>query len=163
MKFAFPLVAVLVMAGFFWASIFNAMLPDNFHVDRSVLQDGKLIMSDPVLTGQNATGAVYRVTAQRAIQALSNPNDVRLENIKGSFPLSDGKFARLEAKSATLDRSANVITFDEPFSVETQAGMTARMQERAVRYRQRQDDGGEAGRDQYRQGAHCCAVHANAR
>lgn len=127
MKFLFPLVAVLVMAGFFWASIFNAMLPDNFHVDRSVLQNGKLIMSDPVLTGQNAAGAIYRVTAQRAIQALSDPNDVRLENIRGSFPLGDGKIARLEAKSARLDRAANVITFDEPFSVETQTGMTAQM------------------------------------
>ena len=74
------------------------MLPNNFHVDRSVLQDGKLIMSDPVLTGQNGTGGVYRVTAQRAIQSLSNPNDVRLENIKGSFPLSGGKVARLEAE-----------------------------------------------------------------
>ena len=125
MKFAFPLIAVLVLAGFFWASIFNAMLPDNFHVDRSVLQDGKLIMSDPVLTGQNAAGAIYRVTARRAIQALSDPNNVRLENIKGSFPLSDGKSARLEATSARLDRSANVIIFDEPFKVETQTGVTA--------------------------------------
>ena len=128
MKFLFPLVAVLVMAGFFWASIFNAMLPNNFRVDRSVLQGGKLIMSDPVLTGQNAAGAIYRVTARRAIQALSDPNNVKLENIRGSFPLSDGKIARLEAKSARLDRSANVITFDEPFRVETQAGVTAQMQ-----------------------------------
>lgn len=128
MKFLFPLVAVLVMAGFFWASIFNAMLPDNFHVDRSVLQDGKLIMSDPVLTGQNAQGGIYRVTAQRAVQALSNPNEVRLEHIKGSFPLGNGKLARLEAKSATLDRSRNVIDFDKPFTVDTDTGARARMQ-----------------------------------
>ncbi len=128
MKFTFPLVAVLVMAGFFWASIFNAMLPDNFKVDRSVLQDGKLIMSDPVLTGENAAGAIYKVTAARAVQALSDPNNVRLEKISGSFPLGGDRIAQLRAKSARLDRSANIITFDQPFSIDTQEGTRAQMQ-----------------------------------
>ncbi len=128
MKFLFPLVAVLVLAGFFWASIFNAMLPNNFHVDRSVLQNGKLIMSDPVLTGQNSAGAIYRVTARRAIQGLSDPNKVRLEQISGSFPLGNGKIARLSAKSALLNRAANVIDFDKPFEVQMENGTRAMMQ-----------------------------------
>ncbi|HET7412161.1 MAG TPA: LPS export ABC transporter periplasmic protein LptC [Pararhizobium sp.] len=128
MKFGFPLIAVLVFAGFFWASIFKATLPDNFHFDRTAIQDGKLVMSDPVLTGENSKGALYRLTARRAIQDLSDVNNVRLEKIHASLPIGDGKFATIEAKSATYDRSADIITFDQPFQVDTQTGMTAKLE-----------------------------------
>lgn len=128
MKFLFPLIAVLVMAGFFWASIFNAMLPDNFHIDKSVIEDGKLVMSDPVLTGENANGQVYRLTAKRAIQPLKDANNVTLVDIHATFPVSSGQFAKLTAKHAVLDRSKNIVTFDQPFRVLTDDGMDAKFQ-----------------------------------
>lgn len=128
MKFGFPLIAVLVFAGFFWASIFKATLPDNFHFDRTAIQDGKLVMSDPVLTGENSKGAMYRLTARRAIQDLSDVNDVRLEDIHASLPIGDGKFATIEATSATYDRKDDIITFDQPFQVDSETGMTAKLE-----------------------------------
>lgn len=128
MKFLFPLIAVVVMAGFFWASIFNAMLPDNFHVDKSVIQDGKLVMSDPVLTGENATGQVYRLTAKRAIQPLKNSDSVTLEDIHATFPLSATQFGKLTARHAVLDRTTNIVTFDQPFQVQTDAGMVGKFE-----------------------------------
>jgi len=128
MKFVFPLIAVLVMAGFFWASIFNAMLPDNFHVDKSVIQNGKLVMSDPILTGENAAGQAYRMTAKQAIQPLKDADNVTLVDIHATFPLNATQFAKLTAAHAILDRSANIVTFDQPFQVQTDTGMNAKFQ-----------------------------------
>ncbi|TPW28351.1 LPS export ABC transporter periplasmic protein LptC [Pararhizobium mangrovi] len=125
LKFTCPLLSVMVLAGFFWASIFNAALPDGFSVDRTTLENGKLVMNDPVLTGENKDGAMYKLTARRAIQDLKDTSHVRLEAIKASLPLGNGKFADINAKSAIYDRKNNVIVFDNPFQVSTDSGTSA--------------------------------------
>lgn len=129
MKFAFPMVAVLVTAGFFGASILNAALPSNITVDRTAIEGGKLVMSDPVLTGQNAKGELYKLTAARATQDLGHPNIITLQDIKASLPIGGGATASIEAKSAVYDRKTEVVTFSEPFQVDTDSGMTAKLEQ----------------------------------
>lgn len=129
MKFTFPMVAVLVMAGFFGASILNAALPSNIKVDRTAIEGGKLVMSDPVLTGQNAEGELYKLTASRATQDLANPNVITLENIEARLPIGGGATATIQAESAVYDRKTEVVTFNDPFQVDTDSGMTAKLEQ----------------------------------
>lgn len=128
MKFTFPMLAVLVMAGFFGASILNAALPSNIQVDRTAIEGGKLVMSDPVLTGQNDKGELYKLTAARATQDLSNPNIITLRDIEASLPIGGGATASIRAESAIYDRKTEIITFNEPFQVDTDSGMKARLE-----------------------------------
>lgn len=128
LKFTLPLIAVVVTAGFFWASLFTSTLPDNLQIDRSVLQNGKLVMSDPVLTGQDTNGALYKITARRAVQDLSQPDRITLETIHATLPLKSGEFATIDAQSAYFDRKSKIVTFDKPFRIRTTGGMSGKIE-----------------------------------
>lgn len=124
-KIVLPLLSVVIIASFFWTSFFTANLPANLKIDRSVLQNGKLVMSDPVLTGQDENGALYRLTAKRAVQDLVRPDIVSLQTIDASLPLKNGERASVSAEAATFNRKTKMVTFDKPFHITTDSGMSA--------------------------------------
>jgi len=128
MKFTFPMVAVLVMAGFFSASILNAALPrSRSHLDPSIPTFRHPDAASSV-TGQNADGELYKLTAARATQDLSNPNIITLQKIEATLPIGGGATASIVAKSAVYNREKEIVTFDEPFQVDTDSGMTAKLE-----------------------------------
>lgn len=127
LKFSLPMIAVLVLAGFFGASILNAALPSGIKVDSTMIEGGKLVMKNPVLTGQNPDGELYKLIAQRATQAIKDPNVISLEGLTATLPVGGGTTATITAQSAIYDRQAQVITFDKPFLVKTDSGMVAKL------------------------------------
>lgn len=126
LKFFFPLAAVLIVAGFIAASVVRSALPDNFSVDRTAIEGGKLVMNNPVLTGQTEDGGLYKLTAVRAIQELSKPDVIHLEDIAATLPFGGDQTASIKASSAAYDRSRDVITFDKPFEVTTGNGLAVK-------------------------------------
>ncbi|MGN6550724.1 MAG: LPS export ABC transporter periplasmic protein LptC [Pararhizobium sp.] len=127
LKFSLPMIAVLVLAGFFGASILNAALPSGIKVDSTMIEGGKLVMKNPVLTGQNPDGELYKLVAKRATQEIRNPNIISLQGITATLPVGGGTKATINAESAVYNRDTQVITFDKPFQVKTTSGMVAEL------------------------------------
>lgn len=127
LKFALPTIAIvglLAMGAQFYIS--RLVLPDEVSVDLSqtVINDGNLVMADPEMTGSTSDNRAYSMTAQRAVQSLSDQASVLLEEIRADFELRDGVTAKLVAPKGTYNRDANALGLQGPSTFATSDGVS---------------------------------------
>lgn len=127
LKLALPFVAVLMAGLFFGQSYLASPATVAFSVDDTVIEGGRLVMSNPKLDGYTRDGRAYSMTAERAIQAIGEPSVIDLEGIDATLPTEDGRLAHVKSQSGTLDRNSNTLTFHSEVTVRTDDGMTAVM------------------------------------
>ncbi len=144
LKYLFPVGAVLAVAGFIGVTMLAQTLEVNIPIDNLTISGGKLIMNNPHMTGEASKSKAYSVSAARAIQELTNPNIVRLEEISANIEFSAEDDADLTAISGVYDREKNFLTLDQPFTIVTKSGMTAKF-----RYADVDIESGELRSDQH--------------
>ncbi|WP_419907452.1 hypothetical protein [Hoeflea sp.] len=127
LKVAFPAATLLAVAAFVGSTMISRALPEGAAIDKAAFSGGKIIMSNPVLTGQVGNDQSYSVAASRAVQDVSAPSVIRLEDIVADFPFGDSEVAVLSALSGIYNRDEEMLTFDQPFSVTTESGVTAEL------------------------------------
>ena len=87
------------------------------------------VMDSPTLSGSDASGRTYTVSAARAVQSIVNPGDVRLEDIVAKVELEDGTEATFTATAGEYNiRTEQLRLFDGLF-IETSNGDTAELNE----------------------------------
>jgi len=128
LKILLPLSAALIVAGFVIVFWFDTLAPEGVGIESVAIRDGKLVMQNPVMSGQTSDARPYTMRAARAVQDLSVPDVVVLEDIIADLPAPNGDKAVLNAISGTYDRTAQTMKFDQAFSVTTEAGMSAQLQ-----------------------------------
>jgi lipopolysaccharide export system protein LptC len=128
LKILLPLASVLVVIGFVAVSFVDTLVPEGVEIESVAVRDGKLVMQNPVMSGQTSDGRPYRMEALRAVQDLATPDVIVLETIRADLPVSAGETAVLEAASAIFDRSAQTLVFKQPFKVESEGGVSVEMQ-----------------------------------
>jgi lipopolysaccharide export system protein LptC len=126
LKFFFPTAALLAVVAFAGVTVLARAVPKNIHIAGTTISGGKLIMLNPHMTGEASKSKTYSVTASRAVQDLSTPNIVRLEDIAADIEFGADDKARLDAISGVYDRQKNFLTLDQPFTIVTTSGMTAK-------------------------------------
>lgn len=127
LKFAFPAVTLFVVAVFVGSTMISRALPEGASVDSAAISEGKLVMSNPVMTGQMGDDQSYSVKAVRAVQDLSTQSVIRLEDIVADFPFNGSEMAVLSAISGIYNRDEEFLSLNQPFTVTTEAGMTAEL------------------------------------
>lgn len=127
LKFVFPVATAFAVAAFVGSTMISRALPEGASVDHAAFSGGKIVMSNPVMTGQLGEDQSYSVAATRAVQDISTPSLIRLEDIVADFPFGESEVAILSALSGVFDRDGELLTFDQPFSVTTESGMTAKL------------------------------------
>lgn len=125
LKLAFPIAAVIAVAAFTGSTMISRALPEGASLDNAAISGGKLIMSNPVMTGQIGDTQSYSVSAVRAIQDLSTPSVIRLEDIVADFPMGSSEMALLNALSGIYNSDEEFLSLDQPFTITTETGMTA--------------------------------------
>ena len=128
LKVLLPLSAALVMVSFFAVSWVGSMTPEGLEIESVAVRDGKLIMQNPVMSGQGSDARPYNMRALRAIQDLTTPDVIVLEEIVADLPINDQDKAVLNAASGTYDRTAQTLVFDQPFTVTSDSGIAAELQ-----------------------------------
>ena len=96
-------------------------------VESAAISAGKLVMNNPVMTGQIKEGRGYSVRAIRAVQDLTARSVIRLEDIVADFPFDDSEMAELNAISGIYNREEQFLSLDQPFTVTTADGMKAQL------------------------------------
>lgn len=128
LKILLPLSAALVVVVFIAVSWIKGLVPEGVAIESVVIRDGKLVMQNPVMSGQSSNDRFYTMRALRAVQDLANPDVVALEDIVADLPVAEDDTAILKAQSGNYDRNAQTLVFKQPFTVTTQAGMKAELQ-----------------------------------
>lgn len=127
LKIAFPVVTLLAIFAFVGTTMITRALPEGASVDSAAISEGKLVMSNPIMTGRMGDDQSYSVKATRAIQDLAAQSVIRLEDIVADFPFNGSEMAVLSAISGIYNRDEQFLSFDQPFTVTTEAGMTAEL------------------------------------
>jgi len=125
LRILLPLAALLVTLAFIAVSVARSLMPDELQIESAKIEDGKVVMEKPAISGRNSDGVRYSMRAERALQDIKNPNMITLETIAAAVPVSDKVIARVVATSGIFDRSANFLNLDQPFTLNLSSGIDA--------------------------------------
>ena len=125
LKIALPVLGLLVAGIFAVVSIVSTYLPDELDVESATIEDGKVVMKNPAISGRNRDGISYSMRADRALQDMKNPDIIQLENIRAKMPVNEELMAQVDAVTGIYDRGRNVLDMTAPFTISLNTGLEA--------------------------------------
>ncbi|WP_275787957.1 LPS export ABC transporter periplasmic protein LptC [Pararhizobium gei] len=128
LKIVLPLIAVLIGAAFAAVSVVRAFLPEDLKIENATIENGKIVMQNPAISGRNKQDISYSMKAVRALQDIANPNIITLETIRAEMPVNETLIATVDATSGIYDRGANTLDMNAPFSISMNNGVIADFQ-----------------------------------
>jgi lipopolysaccharide export system protein LptC len=132
LKIILPVMAVVISLIFVAVSFIRTALPENVALESIKVEDGKLVMEGPAISGTNADGIRYTMNAEKALQDIKNPNLIALKLIKAEMPVSASLMARIVGQSGLYDRQTDKLVMDAPFTIKMSNGMEASFQNAAM-------------------------------
>ena len=132
LRFLLPLAGALGLAAFVLLSRLG--MPGDFDVTvaGTSVTANAIIMQDPKITGFDAEDRGYSLSADRAIQALARPDEVRLEDIEAEVSVAGGGSATVKAEAGDYDRSENTLKLHGVIAVDSSEGYSLRMTDAAI-------------------------------
>lgn len=125
LKIALPVAALVVAALFVAVSVVRTWLPADLQVESASIEDGKIVMRNPAISGRNDDGISYSMKAERALQDMKQPDVITLENIKAKMPVNDTTIAEVVAATGIYDRGKNLLDMVAPFTISLNSGLEA--------------------------------------
>ena len=129
LRIALPATGALLILGL--AAATSVGLPDGVDLTLARLSVTKnsIIMESPRLTGFDADGRQYSLSADRAIQALANPDAVRLEDISAHVTVPGQGTATITADAGDYDNSQSTLQVEGSIAIDSSQGYALRMQD----------------------------------
>ncbi|MDK1376974.1 MULTISPECIES: LPS export ABC transporter periplasmic protein LptC [unclassified Sinorhizobium] len=128
LKVILPLVASVIAMIFVAVSFVRAFLPEELQLETATIENGKIVMQNPAISGRNKQDISYSMKAQRALQDIANPDLITLETIHAEMPVNDTLIATVDAASGIYDRGANTLDMNAPFTISMNNGVNADFQ-----------------------------------
>ncbi|MEN9894157.1 MAG: hypothetical protein RIR97_9 [Pseudomonadota bacterium] len=128
LKILLPLLAIVVTVGFLGISYLRTAVPGNVELVSARIEDGKIVMEAPAISGTNADGARYSMKAAEALQDIKNPSMITLQKIQAEVPVNKQISAKVEGDSGIFDRDTDRLEMTAPFSIKLSNGMNAQFQ-----------------------------------
>lgn len=133
LKIVLPALAGTAVLAFVLAiRIVTSDIGDLFSLAGVSVDTKSLVMEKPHLSGFKGTEHSYEVHAERAVQDLSNPKVVRLEEIAAEFGLSDDVKVSLGAKAGTFDGDHQTLALSDGITVSSTNGYKAKLEAATV-------------------------------
>lgn len=129
LKIAMPLAGLVIIAGLILSYVWSALSLPSASIASMAIVEGRMVMSNPEVTGFDSSKRPYKVVAQQAIQDPKEPKKVELSEIDASVPMDEGSFARILAGSGFLDGKAKTLKLGDTIHVKTDDGMTMQLEE----------------------------------
>lgn len=128
LKIVLPLAAGAIALIFLAVSFVRAFLPEELELETATIENGKIVMQNPAISGRNKQNISYSMKALRALQDIENPDLITLEKIHAEMPVNDTLIATVDAVSGIYDRGANTLDMNAPFTISMNNGVNADFQ-----------------------------------
>jgi lipopolysaccharide export system protein LptC len=122
-----PAAGVLVVLAFVVATHFALPLDVDLSVAHLSVTRNGIVMDNPHLTGFDRHDRQYSVSADRAIQALSNPNAVRLTDIRATVGIAGQGTAKVTAEAGDYDHKSGTLKLQGGIALDSSQGYALRM------------------------------------
>lgn len=121
-----PGIACLISIVIAGAVILPNLFPGLGITGFSITMDG-LVMNNPRLSGHLGGDRRYSVTAERAIQSLVNPSQLRLENILAEITLGADGWVKIRGREARYDTETEILNLEGGITLTSSKGYTAEL------------------------------------
>ncbi len=118
-----PVLGLGVVAGFFVLTRLGLPGALDLSAARLSITPNAVIMEHPNITGFDGDHREYSVVAERAIQPLLSPEQVRLETIKATMATAEQGSTIVTAASGEYDHTARTLRLDGDISVDSDQGL----------------------------------------
>jgi lipopolysaccharide export system protein LptC len=138
LRIVLPAIAVIAVAGYLITMrVMNELGDIDISMSGLNLDTKSLTIEKPRVSGFKGTAQSYDLSAERAVQDLTNSKVVRLESISGSFGLQSDGSATMTAKTGVYDGNAETLLLTEGISVKTTTGYDVSLSEAALDFKLR--------------------------
>ncbi len=131
-KITFPVIGILIIIGIAGALVKNSNNAPDVAVENIDFSDGKLVMENPKLNGVDKNKRPYNLTASKAIQDASNPNQVELEDIIAELPMDETITATISAGNGVYDAERKMLILTKAVNLVTSNGMVLNLEDANV-------------------------------
>ena len=122
-----PVCGTLVIVGFVVVTHFSLPANVDLSAARLSVTSNSIIMDNPHLTGFDADKREYSVRADRAIQQLTNPDAVRLEEITATVKVAGQGTATITAGAGDYDNTESTLKLHGGIAVQSSEGYALKM------------------------------------
>lgn len=113
---------------------FNRLIPE-VSVASVAVQNNKLTMEQPKLSGFKKDNKAYEVVAESASQDIRKPNVVELTAPVARIEMQKGSWARLSAATGIYDSTSEKLVVTDKVTVKTDSGLDMRMKQADVDFK----------------------------
>jgi len=124
---ALPFAGIAALLAFVVAARLSAPGGPDFTVARTTIERNAIVMDHPVLTGYDTDNRKYRVSADRAVQNLTSPEQVRLEGIRAEVTVEGRGGAVVTAKGGDYDNTRGSLALYGGLALDSEDGVRVRM------------------------------------
>jgi lipopolysaccharide export system protein LptC len=123
LRWLLPAAALVIVGGFAVAMVLPTLLPGIDLGDVGVSSEG-LVMANPKLSGHDGDRS-YDITAERAVQSLTNPKLIELDGIDARISLPNNAWVVLKANHGQYDSEVERLKLSEGITLESSDGEQA--------------------------------------
>ena len=123
LRLALPACGLLIALAMIGMIVFQNLIA-NFSIGDISLTTEGLVMSNPHLSGNDGDRS-YSVQADRAIQHITNPQVVDLENIRAEITIAPGETVSVTSTEGTFDTEAETLNLTNGIQVSYSKGYSA--------------------------------------
>lgn len=131
LRVALPALGALLAVGVVGAGIATRIELGLKFGDVAITAEG-LTMDAPKLSGSDGKGRTYEVTAERAVQDLSDPKKIRLYGITARIRQADGQRADFSAGSGLYDAGEQALVLDQDIRITSNDGSEAELKRASI-------------------------------
>jgi lipopolysaccharide export system protein LptC len=124
---ALPVAGVVALLAFIVVARLSAPGGPDFSVARTTIESNAIVMDRPVLTGYDSDNRKYRVSADRAVQNLASPDQVRLEGIRAEVTVEGRGGAVVTAKGGDYNNTRGSLALYGGLALDSDDGVRVRM------------------------------------
>lgn len=126
LKVGLPAIATVIVAAALVVTWAARRVPGDLAFASTSIQDGRLVMSDPRMSGVDGRDRPYSMLADRAIQTLGG-SGVDLEGVRANLTVDDTTKAQLNAAKGRYDTRSEVLRLYDDINVETTSGIRIKL------------------------------------
>lgn len=133
LKVGLPAIATVMVLLGVGAAYVARSLPGELSFASSTLEDGRLVMQDPRMSGSDSRDRPYSMTARRAVQAVAgSASGVDLEGVRADIAVDESTNATIQAGNGYYDVGTERLRLFDDIEVETTSGIAIRLSEAEI-------------------------------
>ena len=131
LKIVLPAIGGLIVLGGIGVTLLARAIPEDVRISGASIEDGRVVMDDPRMSGVDSNDRPYELVAQKAMQAITG-GAVDLEGIDAKVAISDKTNAFIRAASGHYDPGEQLLSLTGGLNVETDDGLAVEMRSAGI-------------------------------